>query len=120
MKFIECLAIIRHPVEENECYTLLKGLKELAGDRQLKTCSYTALTTEKKKEVEALTEWADVVVLALGGSSSRFEGALFDDNGAAIVHHEKRKEEQTDETTHFLYSEKQRSLGYGLWGRNGQ
>lgn len=89
------------PVEENECYTLLKGLKELAGDRQLKTCSYTALTTEKKKEVEALTEWADVVVLALGGSSSRFEGALFDDNGAAIVHHEKRKEEQTDETTTF-------------------
>ena len=63
----------------------LKGLEYLAGDRIIKTCSYTALTEEKKKEVQELIDWADVVILAIGGSSSRFGGALFDNNGAAVV-----------------------------------
>ena len=33
----------------------------------------------------SLAENADIIVLALGGSSSRFKGALFDENGAAKV-----------------------------------
>ena len=73
------------PVSDENCFTLLKGLEYLAGDRIIKTCSYTALTEEKKKEVQKLIDWADVVIMAIGGSSSRFGGALFDNNGAAVV-----------------------------------
>ena len=73
------------PVSETESVTLLKGLKMLAGNRQIKTCSYTPLTAKKKEEVKQLLAEADTVILALGGSSSRFGGAVFDDNGAAIV-----------------------------------
>ncbi|MFQ9548304.1 MAG: glycoside hydrolase family 3 C-terminal domain-containing protein [Lachnospiraceae bacterium] len=73
------------PVSDENSFTLLKGLEYLAGDRIIKTCSYTALIEEKKKEVQELIDWADVVILAIGGSSSRFGGALFDNNGAAVV-----------------------------------
>lgn len=73
------------PVSETESVTLLKGLKMLAGNRQIKTCSYAPLTAKKKDEVKQLLAEADTVILALGGSSSRFGGAVFDDNGAAIV-----------------------------------
>ena len=73
------------PVSDENSFTLLKGLEYLAGDRIIKTCSYTALTEEKKKEVQKLIDWADVVIMAIGGSSSRFGGALFDNNGAAVV-----------------------------------
>ncbi len=73
------------PVSETESVTLLKGLKMLAGNRQIKTCSYAPLTAKKKEEVKQLLAEADTVILALGGSSSRFGGAVFDDNGAAIV-----------------------------------
>lgn len=75
-------------VDENDCITLLKGLNMLANGRQIKTCSYTALNNEKKEKVRELAKWADVVIMALGGSSSRFKGAVFDDNGAAIVQNE--------------------------------
>ena len=73
------------PVSDENSFTLLKGLEYLAGERIIKTCSYTALTEEKKKEVQKLIDWADVVIMAIGGSSSRFGGALFDNNGAAVV-----------------------------------
>ena len=73
------------PVSDENSFTLLKGLEYLAGDRIIKTCSYTAMTEEKKKEVQKLIDWADVVIMAIGGSSSRFGGALFDNNGAAVV-----------------------------------
>ncbi len=73
------------PVSETESVTLLKGLKMLAGNRRIKTCSYAPLTAKKKDEVKQLLAEADTVILALGGSSSRFGGAVFDDNGAAIV-----------------------------------
>lgn len=58
------------PVSDENSFTLLKGLEYLAGDRIIKTCSYTALTEEKKKEVQKLIDWADVVIMAIGGSSS--------------------------------------------------
>lgn len=43
------------------------------------------------------------MVLALGSSSSRFEGALFDDNGAAIVHHEKEKKSRQMRQRLFVF-----------------
>lgn len=84
------------PVSDENSFTLLKGLEYLAGDRIIKTCSYTALTEEKKKEVQKLIDWADVVILAIGGSSSRFGGALFDNNGAAVVHGTQKDSKDSD------------------------
>ena len=84
------------PVSDENSFTLLKGLEYLAGDRIIKTCSYTALTEEKKKEVQELIDWADVVILAIGGSSSRFGGALFDNNGAAVVQGTQKDSKDSD------------------------
>lgn len=84
------------PVSDENSFTLLKGLEYLAGDRIIKTCSYTALTEEKKKEVQELIDWADVVILAVGGSSSRFGGALFDNNGAAVVQGTQKDSKDSD------------------------
>ncbi len=84
------------PVSDENSFTLLKGLEYLAGERIIKTCSYTALTEEKKKEVQELIDWADVVILAIGGSSSRFGGALFDNNGAAVVQGTQKNSKDSD------------------------
>ena len=84
------------PVSDENSFTLLKGLEYLAGDRIIKTCSYTALTEEKKKEVQELIDWADVVIMAIGGSSSRFGGALFDNNGAAVVQGTQKDSKDSD------------------------
>ena len=84
------------PVSDENSFTLLKGLEYLAGDRIIKTCSYTALTEEKKKEVQKLIDWADVVIMAIGGSSSRFGGALFDNNGAAVVQGTQKDSKDSD------------------------
>lgn len=84
------------PVSDENSFTLLKGLEYLAGERIIKTCSYTALTEEKKKEVQKLIDWADVVIMAIGGSSSRFGGALFDNNGAAVVQGTQKDSKDSD------------------------
>ena len=84
------------PVSDENSFTLLKGLEYLAGDRIIKTCSYTALTEEKKKEVQKLIDWADVMIMAIGGSSSRFGGALFDNNGAAVVQGTQKDSKDSD------------------------
>ena len=84
------------PVSDENSFTLLKGLEYLAGERIIKTCSYTALTEEKKKEVQKLIDWADVVIMAIGGSSSRFGGALFDNNGAAVVQGTQKNSKDSD------------------------
>ena len=84
------------PVSDENSFTLLKGLEYLAGNRIIKTCSYTALTEEKKKEVQKLIDWADVVIMAIGGSSSRFGGALFDNNGAAVVQGTQKDSKDSD------------------------
>ena len=83
-------------VSDENSFTLLKGLEYLAGERIIKTCSYTALTEEKKKEVQKLIDWADVVIMAIGGSSSRFGGALFDNNGAAVVQGTQKDSKDSD------------------------
>ena len=80
------------PVSDENSFTLLKGLEYLAGERIIKTCSYTALTEEK----EFLIDWADVVIMAIGGSSSRFGGALFDNNGAAVVQGTQKNSKDSD------------------------
>ena len=84
------------PVSDENSFTLLKGLEYLAGERIIKTCSYTALTEEKKKEVQKLIDWADVVIMAIGGSSSRLGGALFDNNGAAVVQGTQKDSKDSD------------------------
>ena len=84
------------PVSDENSFTLLNGLEYLAGERIIKTCSYTALTEEKKKEVQKLIDWADVVIMAIGGSSSRFGGALFDNNGAAVVQGTQKDSKDSD------------------------
>ena len=54
------------PVSDENSFTLLKvNLEYLAGDRIIKTCSYTALTEEKKKEVQELEKPGRMVILAL-------------------------------------------------------
>lgn len=73
------------PVSEEESSTLLSGLRKLSGERKVTSVPYGPLTEEKKAELQKLCGEADVIVMALGGSSSRYEGAVFDDNGAAVV-----------------------------------
>lgn len=80
------------PVLAGEYSTVLDGMRALAADRrkagkecEILTCAFDELTEKKRREALACMESADVVVLVLGGSSSRFEGAEFDSNGAAIA-----------------------------------
>lgn len=68
------------PVEPEAACTLLQGLREMSGpERPL--CYDSGSDPER---AAALAAKADTVVLALGGSSSRFEQARFDTNGAAL------------------------------------
>lgn len=66
-------------LKDGEGKTVWKGLLEAAKGRTLRLADGTDL-----KEAQELAEWSDVVILVLGGSSSRFEGAVFDKNGAAM------------------------------------
>ena len=68
------------PVETNAGCTLLQGLRELAGPEMRLWYN----DGSDPKRAAALAAKADTVVLALGGSSSRFEQARFDKNGAAL------------------------------------
>ncbi len=63
----------------SEGRTLWEGLLEASEGRTLRLCDGKNL-----EEAQHLAKWSDVAVLALGGSSSRFEGAVFDKNGAAL------------------------------------
>ena len=68
------------PVEPDAGCTLLQGLRELAGPEMRLWYN----DGSDPKRAAALAAKADTVVLALGGSSSRFEQARFDKNGAAL------------------------------------
>ena len=68
------------PVEPDAGCTLLQGLRELAGPEMRLWYD----DGSDPKRAAALAAKADTVVLALGGSSSRFEQARFDKNGAAL------------------------------------
>lgn len=68
------------PMDRAEYETLKSGMeKEFGTDNVLCYDGYDVGTAV------SLAENADIIVLALGGSSSRFKGALFDENGAAKV-----------------------------------
>ena len=60
--------------------TVWEGLLQSAQGRSLRLSSGADLN-----EAQELAEWCDVAILALGGSSSRFGGAVFDKNGAAVI-----------------------------------
>jgi beta-glucosidase len=67
--------------------TLLEGLRQELG-REIpfeQGCTVCGGETDGIPRAVELAKESDVVVLALGGSSSRFAGAVFDSNGAAVV-----------------------------------
>lgn len=67
------------PLRQGCGRTIWQGLNEQAAGRELRLSAGDDL-----EEARALTAWSDVVILALGGSSSRFSGAEFAKNGAAL------------------------------------
>lgn len=83
------------PVREELGVTVLKGIrqyvKEHKAEIEVKTCrvcdSFQG-SEQVIKEAAELAGSSDLVILVLGGTSSRFGRAEFDDNGAAIVNNE--------------------------------
>jgi len=76
------------PQREGEGVTLLAGLREQLGEEAVgfaPGCSVCGGETSGIPQAVRLAEESDVVILALGGSSSRFAGAKFDSNGAAVL-----------------------------------
>ncbi len=78
------------PVNEKEGTTVLRGIQEFIlknrGEVEIKYhkgCGLFQGTKEEIREAAALAASCDCTLLVLGGSSSRFGGADFDDNGAA-------------------------------------
>lgn len=68
--------------------TVLKGICNEFTDANVKYsvgCNICDEETALIAEAKALAENSDVIILALGGSSSRFSGAKFDTNGAAVL-----------------------------------
>lgn len=79
-------------INENEGITILKGIKNFIKNNNLdieinylKGCSIIDDSFDNIKESVELAKNADLVILALGGSSSRFGEVTFDSNGAAIA-----------------------------------
>lgn len=81
------------PLREGEGVTLLEGIRNLVGNEvEVKYAKGSAImdgSTQELKEAIAVARSCDLVILALGGSSSRFQGAKFDTNGAAIIGEER-------------------------------
>lgn len=77
------------PIKESQGISLLTGLKTLVGEDVAlhfhKGSNIMDGTQEELEEAVKLASTCDLVILALGGSSSRFKGAKFDTNGAAIL-----------------------------------
>ena len=78
------------PVAEGEAVTVLQGMCTLVGEEAEVLFSPGCSGEETQSAVllqraQQLASTCDVVILVLGGSSSRFGGATFDSNGAAII-----------------------------------
>lgn len=75
------------PVPESECVTVLQGMKQEAPDgvkvSYAMGSGFSEADEHEKAKAMALAEESDVIVAVVGGSSSRFGGAVFDANGAA-------------------------------------
>lgn len=68
--------------------TVLQGLREALGEENVRYAPGCAVCGEDRSGISDAVKAAgesDLVVLVLGGSSSRFAGARFDINGAAIM-----------------------------------
>lgn len=75
------------PLREGTGETVLKGMVDGADRLHRKGGSPFDLKYADGADIrkaEELAAWSDVTVLVLGGSSSRFEGAVFDRNGAVL------------------------------------
>jgi beta-glucosidase len=72
------------PVRKADCYTLLDGVRAVAG-QDFKNVKIFYDDGSDLQSAAALASHCDVTILALGGSSSRFQGAGFDINGAAVA-----------------------------------
>ena len=68
------------PMDRAGYETLKSGMEKEFGEDRVRCYNGYEVGT-----AVSLAENADIIVLALGGSSSRFKGALFDENGAAKV-----------------------------------
>ena len=75
------------PQREGACVTLREGLRQVLGQDLpfAQGCSFCGADGSGLAQAEALARESDLVILALGGSSSRFSGARFDINGAAVM-----------------------------------
>lgn len=76
------------PLRDGFGKTLLKGICDkftCANVKYSVGCNICDEETALIAEAKALAENSDVIILALGGSSSRFSGAKFDTNGAAVL-----------------------------------
>ena len=78
------------PVNEKDGVTILSGIKQWLKDHSSpatvhyrKGCDILKGTKKEIEEAVKLAGSVDLVILALGGSSSRYHGADFDRNGAA-------------------------------------
>lgn len=76
------------PLRKGEGITLLKGLENLCPDTEIRYTPGCSIGGKDETGIKTAVELAyssDIVILALGGSSSRFAGASFDINGAAVT-----------------------------------
>ena len=74
------------PMPEDSCVTILSGMKKQApagvSVEYAMGSGFNSSDEEELKKALELAEKSDVIVVAAGGSSSRFGGAVFDGNGA--------------------------------------
>ncbi len=72
---------------EGEGVTLREGLQELLGEQipYAPGCAVCGTDPGGIPQAVDLARESDLVILAVGGSSSRFSGAAFDVNGAAVI-----------------------------------
>ena len=76
------------PLRDGEGITLLDGVRRAFPNAKVcfaPGCTICGEETDRIGKAAALAAESDLVILALGGSSSRFGGAEFDTNGAAVV-----------------------------------
>lgn len=73
---------------ENSCITPLAGIRDIMENAEVNFalgCSICGNETDLIADAAKLAAESDLVILALGGSSSRFAFTNFDVNGAAVV-----------------------------------
>lgn len=75
--------------EDHEVITVLEGIRNHAGDdcevTYAKGCAVRGMSEDGFEEALKLAEASDLVVMVLGGSSTREPGMTFEDNGAVFM-----------------------------------